>query len=71
MYVASDHKDWDTYLPSATYAYNTNLSETTGDTPFFLTYGCEPVELPDVALVPPLIRSDSVDYHRDRLIRQT
>ena len=37
MYVASDHKDWDTYLPSATYAYNTSISETTGDTPFFLT----------------------------------
>ena len=71
MYVASGHKDWDMYLPSATYAYNTNLSETTVDTPFFLTYGCEPVELPDVALVPPLIWSDSVDYHRDRLIRQT
>ena len=35
MYVASYHKDWDTYLPSATYAYNTSLSETTGDTPFF------------------------------------
>ena len=43
MYVASDHKDWDTYLPSAMYAYDTSLSETTGDTPFFLTYGRKPV----------------------------
>ena len=47
MYVASDRKDWDTYLPSTTYAYNTSLSETTGDTPFFLTYGREPVKVPD------------------------
>ena len=70
MYVASDHKDWDTYLPSAKYAYNTSLSETTGDTPFFLTYGCEPVILPDVVLLPPLIQSNSVDYHRERLLRQ-
>ena len=22
MYVAADHKDWDTYLPSATYKHN-------------------------------------------------
>ena len=43
MYVASDHQDWDMYLPSAKYAYDTSLSETTGDTPFFLTYGSKPV----------------------------
>ena len=70
MYVASDHKDWDMYLASATYAYNTSISKTTGDTPFFLTYGREPVKVPDVALLPPLIRSNSVDYHQERLIRQ-
>ena len=70
MYLASDHKNWDIYLPSATYAYNTSLFETTGDTHFFLTYGREPVKLPDVALLPPLIRSNLVDYHRERLIRQ-
>ena len=70
MYVASDNNNWDTYLPSAMYAYNTSLSETTGDTPFFLTYRCEPVKLPDVPLLPPLIRSNSVDYHREQFIRQ-
>ena len=43
MYVPSDHKDWETYLPWATYAYNTSISETTCDTPFFLTYGRKPV----------------------------
>ena len=41
-----------------------------GDTPFFLTYGREPVKLPDVALLPPLIPSNSVDYHREPLIQQ-
>ena len=69
MYVASDHKDWDTYLPSATCAFNTSLSKTTDDTLFFLTYGREPVKLP-VALLPPLMRSNSVDYHRVQSIRQ-
>ena len=34
MYVASDHKDWDTYLLPTMYAYNTSLPETTGDTLF-------------------------------------
>ena len=38
MYVALDHKDWDINFPSATYAYNTSLYKTTGDTLFFLTY---------------------------------
>ena len=70
MYVASDHKDWDTYLLSAKYAYNTSLSETTADTPFFLTYSREPVKLLDVALIPPLIQSKSVDYRREQLIQQ-
>ena len=72
MYVASDHKDWGMYLPWATYAYNTSISETTDDTPIFLTYGrkIEPVKLSDVALLQPLVRSISVDYHREQLIRQ-
>ena len=58
MYVAAMH------------AYNTSLSETTCDTPFFLTYGCETVKLPDVRLLPPLTRSNSVYYHQKRLIPQ-
>ena len=70
MYVASDHKDWDTYIPSTTYAHNTSISETIGDSPFFLTYGRKPVKLPDDALLLSLIRSNSVDYHWERLIRQ-
>ena len=70
MYVASDHKEWDKYLPSAMYAYNTSISKTTGDTPFFLTYGRKPVKLPSVALLPPLIQSNSIDYHWERFICQ-
>ena len=54
------------------YAYNTSISKTTCDTPFFLTYGCEPVKLSYVALLIryQLIRSNSTDYHREPLIRQ-
>ena len=55
---------------AAMYAYNTSLSETTCDTPFFLTYVRETVKLPDVTLLPPLARSNSVYYHQERLIPQ-
>lgn len=66
--VASDYKDWDTYRPSSTYAYNTSLSEETDETPFFLTYGHKPVTLPDVALLTPMIQSKSEDYYQEQLI---
>ena len=38
MYVGSNKIDWDVHLPAALYAYNVSVSETTGDTTFFLTY---------------------------------
>ena len=60
MYVATDHKDWDKYLQSATYAYNTSLSETTDDAPSFSTYGREPVKLTDVALLPPMLTVNNI-----------
>ena len=68
MYVAADHKDWDTYLPSTIFAYNNRLSETTDNTAFFLTYGHEPVKLPNVAVLLPMVQSKSVVYHQERLI---
>ena len=59
MYVASDPKDWDTYLPSDTYDYYTSLSETTSDTPFVFIYDRESLKLLDVPLLPPMIESRS------------
>ena len=66
--MASDYKDWDTYHPSSTYAYNTSLSEETDETPFFLTYGHKPVTLPNVALLTPMIQSKSEDSYQEQLI---
>ena len=60
MYVATDHKDWDTYLQSAKYVYNISLSETTDDAPSFSTYVREPVKLPDVALLPPMLTVNNI-----------
>ena len=70
MYVASDHMDWDTYLPAATYAYNTSLSETIDDTLFFQAYDRESVKLLDVALLPPMIQSKPVDHHQEQFTWQ-
>ena len=45
---AQTKKDDNTYLKFAVYLHNTSMSETAGDTPFFLIYGHEPIKLPDV-----------------------
>lgn len=50
MYVSTNQKDWDTFVPLVTFAYNTAPQETTKETPFFLIYG-RSARLPiDIAL---------------------
>ena len=39
--VDSKHRHWDEWLPHIAFAYRTSVPETTGYTPFFLTYGRE------------------------------
>lgn len=41
MYVDVEQKTWDQILPFVTFAYNTSKQDTTGYTPFFLTFGRE------------------------------
>jgi hypothetical protein len=45
--VGRNHRDWDLYLPAATYAYNTAPHAATGETPFFLVYGRDPYTMFD------------------------
>lgn len=42
-YVDKTHTNWDTILPCVTSAYNTAVHATTGESPFFLVYGRDPV----------------------------
>ena len=70
MYVSSNQRDWDVHLPAAVFAYNASISATTGDSPFFLTYGREPVLLSDVSMLPPSGLTRSVGVHRQRIITQ-
>ena len=44
------------------------MSEITGDTSFFLTYGCKLMKLPDVSLLPLSCPTRPVDQHRERMI---
>jgi len=41
-YVQENQKDWDTFLPTLAFAYNTAVHSTTRMTPFELTYGRRP-----------------------------
>jgi hypothetical protein len=42
MYVGSQQKDWDIYLPFMEFAYNTSIHPGTKETPFYLMYGRDP-----------------------------
>ncbi len=41
MNINSTHTNWDEILPYVTFAYNSSMQESTGRTPFYLTYGRE------------------------------
>jgi hypothetical protein len=41
MYVNEEQNNWDIILPYVTFAYNTARQESTGFSPFYLTYGRE------------------------------
>ncbi|RWR98801.1 pol polyprotein-like protein, partial [Dinothrombium tinctorium] len=47
-YCYIDDDDWDLYVPSAKYAYNTKVSETTGFSPFELIYNRLPYNQLDI-----------------------
>src|SRR5215216_1639608 len=50
-FVSVKQDDWAELLPSATYAINTAENETTGMSPFFLTFGKQPKALPDSRVI--------------------
>lgn len=52
-YVKENHKKWDQYLLELSCAYRTAKSEVTGNTPYFVNFGCE-------------MMVDGKDYKRER-----
>jgi ribosomal protein L21E len=51
MYVDFDHKNWNQFLTSVTFAYNSSLQSTTEKSPFAIGYGVEPDVPIDTALM--------------------
>ena len=69
-FVNSRQTDWDTLLPSVLFAYRVSPHISTGDSPFYLLFGREPRLALDVALLPPMELSNSVEEHRRRIVSQ-
>ncbi|EGT58792.1 hypothetical protein CAEBREN_30988 [Caenorhabditis brenneri] len=60
-YVNKTHTDWDSVLPCVTSAYNTAVHSTTGESPFFLVYGRDPVFPIDRLLNKEIVDVDEVN----------
>ena len=56
-----DHRNWDTYVPTAVLAINCSVSETTKQSPFFVVYGRDP-QLPMDTLLGPKQRYMGDEY---------
>ncbi|UYV68415.1 hypothetical protein LAZ67_5004264 [Cordylochernes scorpioides] len=63
MYVNTDQKNWDEFLPFITHAYNTTIKKTTGYSPFFLFFGSEPMSLLDDENIPTDSNMDDYDEY--------
>ena len=61
-YVQESQKDWDQWIPYVVFAYNTTPHTSTGETPFFLTYGMDP-EIPMEDILVPRKVSYYLDDH--------
>jgi len=63
-------KDWDVFIPAALLAFRTSLSETMGESPFYLLYEREPLLPMDISLSPPTDAASSIAEHRRRIVKQ-
>ena len=70
-YIKDQHRDWDRFLPILALAYNSAKHASTGDTPFFLTFGRDPYSPADVGLhidVGPQASWSTADDYRAALV---
>ena len=60
-YIAEDQRDWDDWVPYATYVYNVTSHRATGYSPFELLYG-HAARMPSALQATPTIRYNYDDY---------
>lgn len=68
-YVNEDQRDWDRWVPFATFAYNTAVHEGTGESPYYLLYGRDPV-IPGVVFEEPMGHYGTLDDYRAELTQR-
>ena len=69
-YTSANQKDWDEFLPALKFAFRIAPSPTTGESPFYLLYGREPVLLMEVPLKPPTKVPASIATYRTHLVKK-
>ncbi|EPB66043.1 integrase core domain protein [Ancylostoma ceylanicum] len=51
-FINNKQEDWDLFVPCVTFCYNTSVNEATGETPYFLMSGRDPIFVIDRILQP-------------------
>uniref|UniRef100_A0A8R1DL99 Integrase catalytic domain-containing protein n=1 Tax=Caenorhabditis japonica TaxID=281687 RepID=A0A8R1DL99_CAEJA len=62
-YVNNKHNDWEDHLQAVAFAYNTAQHSTTGELPFYLMYGRDPVFPNEKILHPDPSNDTALDPH--------
>ena len=52
VYVNDNQTDWDEYIPFVLWAYRSSPHESTGESPFFMLYGRDPLFPIDISITP-------------------
>ena len=69
-YTSSNQKDWDVNLQALLFGFRIAPSPTTGESPFYLLYGRDPILPVEVPLKPPTEISPTILSYRATLVRQ-
>ncbi|WKY05451.1 hypothetical protein Q1695_006010 [Nippostrongylus brasiliensis] len=71
-YISKNHLDWDRFLPSCVFCYNTSVHTSTDDTPFFLMFGRDPIFSVDLIIkdktVPHFFSDDDAAVYKESLL---
>jgi hypothetical protein len=70
MFSEEGDRDWDTYVPSLTFAYKTSVNPSINETPFYLMNGRDPLLPADVLFDNPQLTYGSLNEYRQQLVHR-